>query len=381
MPRRATGAGSGRSRQPAPPPAPSANAEHGAYRPRQGAMTSSTDGEGATRLLGAARANPECEAAGRVTRESTRFGEGRDAYHIVILKHTPSLTQLRAMTRPTGGVTFAVVSVCLLLTACPRPAANDAPDGGDAGEAGGSAGGGGGSGGGDGGGAAGGQGQPDDACDYGAMGCDAGLSCMPSALTDGGQGRRCLPGACDLWAQDCAEGFKCSYADGGRSCVLDGLLDEGAACASAAVGCKKGLVCTLSPAPDGGSACARFCRQSADCDGGQQCYVSLVLPDTVERPLTCSAPPTSCDPLAQDCADGTQACYPGATGSGCFVAGAGGAGAPCEFSNDCQKGTACVGGTGARSCRALCRYPQGEPSCATQTCTRLTSSMTIGVCL
>ena len=114
----------------------------------------------------------------------------------------------------------------------------------------------------------------------------------------------------------------------------------------------------------------------------QQCYVSLVQPGTSERPLVCAPAPLSCDPLAQDCVDTTDGCYPGTAQPGCFPAGQFPLGSACTYSNDCLKGSSCVGSAMSRSCRQLCRFPSGDPVCPTGTgCTRLSSSMTIGVCL
>jgi hypothetical protein len=53
----------------------------------------------------------------------------------------------------------------------------------------------------------------------------------------------------------------------------------------------------------------------------------------------------------------------------------------CVYSNDCQKGSACVGSAGSTTCRAMCGYPTGEPGCDAGTCTRLTTLMNVGACL
>lgn len=252
------------------------------------------------------------------------------------------------------------------------PGKND-PDGGiDSGSGGG--GGAGGSGGG------GGAVPNDDTCDFGGpRNCDAGSSCTLSVLTDGGVAKRCLAGACDLIEQDCDAGQKCSFLDGGRACVPDGALNEGQTCAGAAVGCRKGLACTFLGA-DGGSVCARFCRMNIDCGTPQQCYVTLVLPETSERPLVCADPPTTCDPLMQNCPSAAEGCYPGSGGPACYPAGNVAIGAACMYSNDCGRGAACSG-SGMTQCKQLCAFPSGSPACDAGTCTRLQSSQTVGVCL
>jgi hypothetical protein len=219
----------------------------------------------------------------------------------------------------------------------------------------------------------------DDRCEFDSRPCDAG-TCMLAALDDGGIAKRCLPGACDVVAQDCDAGLKCAYQDGGRACVLDGTLNEGDPCAGAPATCSHGLVCTFV-GTDGGSACARFCRLDSDCRAPQQCYVTLVLDGISERPLVCADPPMPCSPLLQNCTDPTTACYPvGGSSPGCYPVGATSVGFTCTFSNDCVKGAACVGATGMTTCQEMCAWPSGTPSCSGKTCTRIGMSDT-GVCL
>lgn len=271
---------------------------------------------------------------------------------------------------------LAAVLVVFALSACPGKSDTDA--GVDSGSGGGTGGTGGGTGGGSGGGAA-----SDDACDFGGpRTCAAGSSCTLALLEDGGIAKRCIAGECDLIEQDCDAGMKCSFLDGGRACVADGALNEGQACAGATVGCRKGLACTFLGS-DGGSTCARFCRVSNDCGAPQQCYVTLVLPETNERPLVCADPPMTCDPLMQNCVNTNDGCYPGSSGAGCFLAGTAAPGDTCTYSNDCQKGSACSGSGGMTRCRQLCAFPAGSagPACDAGTCTRLTSSQNVGVCL
>lgn len=241
---------------------------------------------------------------------------------------------------------------------------------------------GGGSSGGSAGGGAGGSGGAvnDDQCDFGGpRNCTAGTACTLATLDDGGIAKRCIAGGCDLIDQDCDAGQKCAFLDGGRTCLPDGTLNEGQSCAGAPVGCRAGLACTFTG--DGGSTCARFCRQDIDCGMPQRCYVTLVLPETQERPLVCADPPMSCDPLTQSCVSATDGCYPGSSGPGCYPAGTHAPGSTCMYSNDCGKGFACSGTGGVNSCKQLCAYPMGAPSCDAGTCTRLMSSQTVGVCL
>jgi hypothetical protein len=223
----------------------------------------------------------------------------------------------------------------------------------------------------------------DDQCGPTAGGCDAGSSCLRMQLEDGGRARRCLPGACDLVAQDCGATLKCEYRDGGRSCVPDGTLAEGAPCANMGFNCIKGTVCSNVPAGDGGqeSRCTKFCSENANCTPPQQCLLTLVLPDSNERPQICADPPPTCDLLTQSCPAVADGCYPnGATGA-CFGAGVIQPGQGCVFSNDCVRGSTCVNTTGGASCRQLCAFPSGAPSCDAGTCTRLTGTTGVGVCV
>ncbi len=221
----------------------------------------------------------------------------------------------------------------------------------------------------------------DDSCDFaGPRGCDAGEACTLALFDDGGIGTRCIAGACDLIDQNCDAGQKCAFLDGGRQCIPDGVLTEGQSCAGAPVSCSKGLACTLV-GNDGGSACTRFCRLDGDCGSPMKCYVTLVLPETKERPLLCADPPMVCDPLQQNCVAPADACYPGAGGPGCFPAGTRAADAGCTFSNDCARGLACTSDNGSTVCKTLCAADGGVPACTSGTCRRLSSSMSVGVCL
>jgi len=223
---------------------------------------------------------------------------------------------------------------------------------------------------------------PDDQCEFdNTKPCAAGTgSCTLAVLSDAGIAKRCILGECDVVLQDCDAGLKCTFEDGGRACVPDGTLVEGDECAMAAATCEHGLVCTVTD-EDGGAACTRWCRLDSDCRSGQQCYETLVVDGSDERPLVCANAPLTCNPLTQDCHSVTDGCYPGDQGTGCYAAGSVAVGNTCQFSNDCVKGAACVGMPGATTCRKLCAFPQGNPSCTMGTCTRLTTSMTVGVCL
>jgi hypothetical protein len=223
-------------------------------------------------------------------------------------------------------------------------------------------------------------------------GCDAGLSCLFHQLEDGGTGSQCFGGPCDPVRQDCPGGQRCTYArgDGGtwRMCVAEGTADEGAPCqlgATHALGidtCKKGLFCTDVAAADGGTTfqCARFCHGTAACTAPRECNEVLRLTGTAELPLICGAPSQRCDLLAQDCA-APLSCYPTNGAPLCASTGNLGEGAPCEFSNQCARGSACVRTGDILTCRTLCRRPSGQPSCTSGSCQPLQGSTEAGACI
>ncbi len=224
-------------------------------------------------------------------------------------------------------------------------------------------------------------------------GCDAGLSCLFHQLEDGGTGSQCFAGACDPVRQDCPGAQRCTYAraDGGtrRVCVAEGTADEGAPCqlsTSDPLGidtCKKGLFCTNVAQTDGGTAfqCARFCHDTATCTAPRECNEVLRLGRTAELPLICGAPSERCDLLTQDCAP-PLSCYPTSTAALCASTGSLAEGAPCEFSNQCARGSACVRTGDVLTCRTICRYPTGQPDCpAGRTCQALQGSTGAGACI
>jgi hypothetical protein len=230
---------------------------------------------------------------------------------------------------------------------------------------------------------------PNLACDVAAQNCTTGSSCIHYQV-DGGLGSKCFPGACDLVAQDCAASDKCTYvADGGsaleRGCVADGTANEGDACTGTATSntCKKGLTCALKPEADGGSSavCLKFCNSNSNCTGTDLCYVVLTIAGNEERPLVCGPPPSACDPLTQNCPTNSDGCYPTTSGPGCYPAGTTADGQSCVYTNECQKGSACVGQTSPGTCRKICQYPSGSPSCTSGTCTPISGQADAGVCI
>ena len=229
------------------------------------------------------------------------------------------------------------------------------------------------------------------------QGCDAGALCLRGVLEDGGQGNLCFPGECDLVAQNCPTGNKCTYVRQGspggpasRRCIQEGMVAEGGACQSTATAqgdfhdtCKAGLSCTDSPATDGGStfACQKFCYGSEQCTAPRDCVDVLRFTGSNELPRVCGEPGPRCELLAQGCAN-TLGCYPSPrSGAVCVMAGSAADGASCTYSNDCRPGSACVNGGAGRVCRRLCRAPSGEPGCASGRCEPLQDFTGVGACV
>lgn len=235
----------------------------------------------------------------------------------------------------------------------------------------------------------------DAGCDVARQqGCDAGALCLRGLLEGGGQGNRCFPGECDLVAQNCPSGNKCTYVRQGsvtsRRCVKDGTVAEGGSCSSTATPegdfydtCKAGLYCTDQVAPDGGTAfaCQKFCYGSEQCTAPRDCVEVLRFTGSDELPRVCGEAGPKCDPLAQGCAS-ALGCYP-SPGSGpvCVTAGAVEDGAACTYSNDCRPGSACVKEGSGLTCRKLCRSPSGEPGCTSGHCEPLKDFAGVGACV
>lgn len=234
-------------------------------------------------------------------------------------------------------------------------------------------------------------------CDVsGQLGCATGESCFYTDLQDGGTGSACFAGACDVVRQDCPSGQRCTYgvANGARSrmCVQDGASNEGDPCSlSGGSGaqtfdtCKKGLYCIDTSGGEGAPTfqCQRFCHATAQCGAARECNEVLRLSDTGERPLVCGEPSPKCDLLAQDCAS-PLGCYPSETPGAAVCTGIGprADGQACDFSNQCARGSACVGSGTPRVCRPLCRTSSGGPGCASgTTCQALTDYPGVGACV
>jgi hypothetical protein len=81
-------------------------------------------------------------------------------------------------------------------------------------------------------------------------------------------------GACDLFAQDCPDGFKCDFfCDGANAIIGCRPGATGAAIGAACSGtqpCTKGTGCLANPAT--GTICRPYCQTDADCPVGR-CHI------------------------------------------------------------------------------------------------------------
>ncbi len=167
---------------------------------------------------------------------------------------------------------------------------------------------------------------------------------------------------CDVFAQDCADGEKCTaYIEGGESawnatkCVpVGGEGVPGDTCTSEGGGgtglddCQKGAMC-WNVNMEGMGVCIELCTGSEVapmCSDAPACTV------VNEGTLNLCLP--GCDPLIQNC-DGTDLCIPSADVFVCAPDASGEEGQafdPCEFANVCDKGLYCLNPQYAMECDA-----------------------------
>ncbi len=177
---------------------------------------------------------------------------------------------------------------------------------------------------------------------------------------------------CDLWAQDCPEGTKCTPYDkdndgihdtercvpihnpsgqAGDDCTVEGSV------ASGIDTCDLGLLCWNTDAQNKGR-CVPMCYGSLgapQCDDGLLCDIS-----NGGALLLCVTP---CDPLTPSCPIG-QICLPG--GEQQFICDVdasgdqGGYGDACAYINVCDQGLLCVSGQSVPGC--------GTDGCCTEYC-------------
>jgi len=165
---------------------------------------------------------------------------------------------------------------------------------------------------------------------------------------------------CDVFAQDCPEGEKCSaYAEGGGSswnatkCVpVGGDGQPGEPCMAQGGGvsglddCAKGIMCWDVDEMNQGT-CVALCTGN---ESDPMCADGFFCPIFGDGVLNICLP--TCDPLAQDC-QGDDLCLPHNDTFICALDASGVEGQvfdPCEFANVCDAGLLCVHPSAADEC-------------------------------
>ena len=192
---------------------------------------------------------------------------------------------------------------------------------------------------------------------------------------------------CSATAQTGCSGTttKCGLVGNHYGCQAPGTADAGEACTVVATGdsCQTGLLCF-------NGKCSRFCDPAGGtsaCPSMQSCSLTVTWnggPPNGERFNVCVVQGSECDPLAQDCATTTQACFPTNSGNKCLAPGTVADNMTCMYANDCTKGAACYDiGMGFKCYRFCSTAPDGGTtdagvSCPSGTCSMI--SMGLGVC-
>lgn len=188
------------------------------------------------------------------------------------------------------------------------------------------------------------------------------------------------PVECDFWAQDCAPGEKCvAYSSTGaatwdsyRCVAVMGDQQAGEPCwwggiVEATDDCDANSYCFDTTEVDGElvGTCYAHCLgtpEEPECPPESECSISG------DGVLNLCIP--TCDPLAQDCADGLG-CYWTNSSFNCVVATEDiPVGEPCSFVNDCTAGNQCLDGAmllgceGMSCCTSYCDLALGDAECA-----------------
>lgn len=152
--------------------------------------------------------------------------------------------------------------------------------------------------------------------------------------------------ACDPLGDDCGECGKCMPIanDGGaawnenRCRPIDGnpaVVGEPCTVIDGVDDCDETSMCFGSDADAASGFCVPFCASDRSCESPDDvCLVQYGGVLTICVPL--------CDPLLQDCEDGSGCYSDGDDGFGCVPAGSGFFPAPCENFDDCSPGVFCA---------------------------------------
>ncbi len=197
-----------------------------------------------------------------------------------------------------------------------------------------------------------------------------------------------------------------------------GVLDEPPICHGVnQTGCEDDEKCAIAGddwgcVAEGQRAFSETCRedvgQGDDCLAGLHCYqgtcqelctyaelctdrfsICIPIPSEAQQLGICL---TTCDPVAQDCAetnaDVRQGCYLSVSGPVCAPVAESPPlvpGLSCQYLNECAVGSGCVDIAGRSQCAAYCDYEENanrsDPRCAaTDVCRHLEGGEATGVC-
>jgi len=203
--------------------------------------------------------------------------------------------------------------------------------------------------------AGGGDGAPGDGSDAApAGGADADPSVpRPDGSMGGGAdaGFDGAPGECNLVTQaGCSEPTPACDLGAGNTHACRAVTAPGTTTSTCndATACAAGLSCVRASATQ--SSCLEFCGSDPDCGGGAGALCAITLVDGTQTPIPgvklCSQ---SCSPLDGSGCPATWGCRIAREKAGqmrpftdCTPAGAGGKGATCSSTSDCQAGFQCL---------------------------------------
>jgi hypothetical protein len=170
---------------------------------------------------------------------------------------------------------------------------------------------------------------------------------------------------CNVVAQSCGPGEKCTLSPSQGTCEPDGTKSPGQGCGPSTDDCLHGNECTTE------RQCRAYCNSDADCKQPPVAAGPTAEPKNIPRCLFTTSSPTAklctvpCNPVtaagATSCA-GSLACEAFGNGSNgileatdCEPPGAGSNGATCVTNGDCAAGFGCFTFNGRSLCRLVCR--------------------------
>jgi hypothetical protein len=226
----------------------------------------------------------------------------------------------------------------------------------------------------------------------GGVACGAGGECPGDLRCDLSVRRCCTGGQCAggcnvTEASSCGATRTCRATCAGGSvstaCGAAGELPRGATCAGEAA-CGQGLFCSAVLCGDASTVntCKKYCRSSADCDGGTCVALGCgtVFSDAVS---VCTNP---CDPrpgAARTCPAGSACQLSSGDTTDCRCPGQGTVdeGGSCDESRTCKQGFICTPDNGFGTCRPICRMDDAASCGSDHRCAPVPGYTRFGGCL